>query len=95
MLDEPFSNLDENLKENMRQEIKRLVNYFEMTTILVTHDQEDAFTIADKVILMNEGQIVQDASPTELYSRPNSKFSLDFIGKSNKLGKNSFVRPEK
>ncbi len=95
LLDEPFSNLDENLKENMRQEIKRLVNHFEMTTILVTHDQEDAFTIADKVILMNEGQIVQDASPTELYSRPNSKFSLDFIGKSNKLGKNSFVRPEK
>ena len=95
LLDEPFSNLDENLKETMRQEIKRLVKYFNMTTILVTHDQEDAFTIADKVILMNEGNIVQDAHPTELYNKPNSIFSLDFIGRSNKLSSSEFVRPEK
>lgn len=95
LLDEPFSNLDENLKETMRQEIKRLVKHFNMTTILVTHDQEDAFTIADKVILMSEGNIVQDAHPTELYNSPNSIFSLDFIGKSNKLSGGEFVRPEK
>lgn len=95
LLDEPFSNLDENLKESMRQEIKRLVKHFNMTTILVTHDQEDAFTIADKVILMSEGNIVQDAHPTELYNKPNSIFSLDFIGRSNKLSSGEFVRPEK
>ena len=95
LLDEPFSNLDENLKESMRQEIKRLVKHFNMTTILVTHDQEDAFTIADKVILMSEGNIVQDAHPTELYNSPNSVFSLDFIGRSNKLSSGEFVRPEK
>ena len=95
LLDEPFSNLDENLKESMRQEIKRLVKHFNMTTILVTHDQEDAFTIADKVILMNEGNIVQDAHPIELYNSPNSVFSLDFIGRSNKLSSGEFVRPEK
>ena len=95
LLDEPFSNLNENLKETMRQEIKRLVKHFNMTTILVTHDQEDAFTIADKVILMNEGNIVQDAHPTELYNSPNSVFSLDFIGRSNKLSSGEFVRPEK
>lgn len=95
LLDEPFSNLNENLKETMRQEIKRLVKHFNMTTILVTHDQEDAFTIADKVILMNEGNIVQDVHPTELYNSPNSVFSLDFIGRSNKLSSGEFVRPEK
>ena len=59
LLDEPFSNLDENLKDSMRKELKRLVNYFGMTAILVTHDQEDAFIIADKVILMDRGRIVQ------------------------------------
>ncbi len=95
LLDEPFSNLDENLKESMRQEIKRLVKLFNMTTILVTHDQEDAFTIADKVILMKEGSIVQEAVPEELYNKPNSEFSLDFIGRSNKLKDGAFVRPEK
>lgn len=94
LLDEPFSNLDKNLKVLMREEIKKLVNYFEMTTILVTHDQEDAFSVADRVILMNEGEIVQNSSPEDLYNRPNSIFSLEFIGKSNKMDK-SFIRPEK
>lgn len=95
LLDEPFSNLDENLKDTMRKEIKRLVNLFEMTTILVTHDQEDAFTIADKVILMNYGKIEQDSTPIDLYNKPNGEFSLEFIGKSNLLCKNEFVRYEK
>ena len=95
LLDEPFSNLDENLKEQMRKEIKRLVNLFDMTTILVTHDQEDAFTIADKVILMNFGKVEQDSTPLELYNKPNGKFSLEFIGKSNLLCKDEFVRYEK
>lgn len=95
LLDEPFSNLDENLKESMRKEIKRLVNLFTMTTILVTHDQQDAFSIADKVILLNEGKIIQNTTPKNLYNVPNSKFTLDFIGKSNKLSENEFVRYEK
>lgn len=95
LLDEPFSNLDENLKESMRKEIKRLVNLFNMTTILVTHDQQDAFSIADKVILLNEGKIIQNTTPKNLYNLPNSKFSLSFIGKSNKLSENEFVRYEK
>lgn len=95
LLDEPFSNLDENLKESMREEIKRLVQLFHMTTILVTHDQEDAFTIADKVILVKDGKIIQASTPTELYDNPNSEFSLEFIGKSNRLSKSEFIRPEK
>lgn len=94
LLDEPFSNLDENLKESMRKEIKRVVNLFSMTTILVTHDQQDAFTIADKVILINNGNIIQNSTPKELYNEPNSKFSLEFVGKSNKISDNEFVRYE-
>lgn len=94
LLDEPFSNLDENLKEVMRKEIKRLVNMFNMTTILVTHDQEDAFTIADEVILLNKGKIVQHTSPIELYNNPNSKFSLEFIGNSNVFDNGYFNRYE-
>ena len=64
LLDEPFSNLDKNLRITMRNEIKKLVKYFKMTTILVTHDQEDAFTMADRVILMNEGKIIQNSTVT-------------------------------
>ena len=95
LLDEPFSNLDKNLRITMRNEIKKLVKYFKMTTILVTHDQEDAFTMADRVILMNEGKIIQNSTVTELYNSPNSEFSLSFIGNSNKLDNNYFIRPEK
>ncbi len=95
LLDEPFSNLDENLKDAMRKELKRLVNYFNMTAILVTHDQEDAFIIADKVILMKEGEIVQKDTPVNLYNNPNSNFSLNFIGRSNTLTNGDFIRPEK
>ncbi|WP_288981317.1 ABC transporter ATP-binding protein [uncultured Parvimonas sp.] len=95
LLDEPFSNLDKNLRITMRNEIKKLVKYFKMTTILVTHDQEDAFTMADRVILMNEGKIIQNSTVTELYNYPNSEFSLSFIGNSNKLDKENFIRPEK
>ena len=79
----------------MRNEIKKLVKYFKMTTILVTHDQEDAFTMADRVILMNEGKIIQNSTVTELYNSPNSEFSLSFIGNSNKLDNDNFIRPEK
>jgi ABC-type spermidine/putrescine transport systems, ATPase components len=95
LLDEPFSNLDKNLRITMRNEIKKLVKYFKMTTILVTHDQEDAFTMADRVILMNEGKIIQNSTVTELYNSPNSEFSLYFIGSSNKLDNDNFIRPEK
>ena len=95
LLDEPFSNLDKNLRITMRNEIKKLVKYFKMTTLLVTHDQEDAFIMADRVILMNEGKIIQNSTVTELYNSPNSEFSLSFIGNSNKLDNDNFIRPEK
>ena len=95
LLDEPFSNIDKNLSITMRNVINNLVKYFKMTTILVTHDQEDAFTMADRVILMNEGKIIQNSTVTELYNSPNSEFSLSFIGNSNKLDNDNFIRPEK
>lgn len=94
LLDEPFSNLDENLKDIMRKELKRLVNHFKMTAILVTHDQEDAFTVANKVILLNKGKIIQNDSPINMYNNPVNDFVANFIGKSNKLENNNFLRPE-
>lgn len=94
LLDEPFSNLDENLKDTMRKEIRRLVNLFGMTTILVTHDQEDAFTVADEVILLNNGEITQHSNPRDLYNEPKNQFSLDFIGNSNKFSDGNFNRYE-
>lgn len=94
LLDEPFSNLDENLKDTMRKEIRRLVNLFGMTTILVTHDQEDAFTVADEVILLNNGEITQHSNPRDLYNEPKNQFSLEFIGNSNKFSDGNFNRYE-
>ncbi|RRD39595.1 ABC transporter ATP-binding protein [Leptotrichia sp. OH3620_COT-345] len=95
LMDEPFSNLDRNLRGSMRKELKNLVNNFNMTVILVTHDQEDVFSIADKVILMNEGKIEQNDSPVNLYNNPVNEFVLEFMGKSNKLNDRKYIRPEK
>ena len=66
-----------------------------MTTILVTHDQEDAFIMADKVILMNEGKIIQNSTVTELYNFPNSEFSLSFIEIQINLTKRILLDPKK
>ena len=97
LLDEPFSNLDANLRVIMREEVKRLQHNFGITTIFVTHDQEDAFAVADKIILMNKGRIEQLADPYTLYNKPKDKFALNFIGKSSIIEKDNtifYVRPE-
>lgn len=97
LLDEPFSNLDANLRVIMREEVKRLQHNFGITTIFVTHDQEDAFAVADKIILMNKGRIEQLADPYTLYNKPKDKFVLEFIGKSSIVESDntiSYVRPE-
>lgn len=95
LLDEPFSNLDKNLRDVMRKEVKKLAKYFNVTIILVTHDQEDAFSIADKVILLHNGKIVQQDKPENIYNKPKSRVSLDFIGKANILSEEYYVRPER
>lgn len=94
LLDEPLSNLDAKLRIAMRQEIKRVQKTFNITTIFVTHDQSEAFEIADTIILMNNGAIMQRGTATELYNNPCNEFVLDFIGAANKQDERYF-RPER
>ncbi len=89
LLDEPLSNLDAKLRLELREEIRAIQREFNITTVFVTHDQEEAFSIADQIMLMNEGRIVQFSNPRELYDRPESWFSLDFIGSVNYDAENS------
>lgn len=83
LLDEPLSSLDKNLREQMQVELRHLQRTVGITFILVTHDQEEALTMSDRIAVMFEGQIVQIASPQELYSRPKSKRVASFIGVMN------------
>ena len=80
LMDEPLSNLDARLRGEMRREIKALQQRLGMTVIYVTHDQVEAMSMGDRVILMQDGRIVQDATPSELYERPASAFAAGFIG---------------
>jgi len=83
LLDEPLSNLDANLRGDMRLEIRRLHDEFHITSIYVTHDQVEAMTMADRIVVMNAGRIEQIGSPEEVYDRPNSRFVARFLGGSN------------
>ena len=85
LLDEPLSNLDTNLREEMRFEIRRLHDEFRYTTIYVTHDQLEAMTTADRIVVMNAGRIEQVGSPEDVYQRPESEFTARFIGGTNIL----------
>ncbi len=83
LLDEPLSNLDANLREEMRFEVRRLHDEYRYTTVYVTHDQSEAMTTADLIAVMNAGRIEQLGSPQEIYDRPRSEFVARFIGSSN------------
>ncbi len=83
LLDEPLSNLDAKLRHEVRIEIRQLQQRLGLTTIFVTHDQEEALTLADRLVLMNKGAIQQIGSPADLYNRPANLFVADFIGKAN------------
>jgi iron(III) transport system ATP-binding protein len=85
LLDEPLSNLDANLRAEMRFEIRRLHDEFQYTSVYVTHDQVEAMTMADRIVIMNAGRIEQIGTPEEVYERPNSAFVAKFIGGSNVL----------
>jgi iron(III) transport system ATP-binding protein len=80
LLDEPFSNLDAELRAAVREDVRRILREAGMTAVLVTHDQEEALSIADRVAVMLEGKIVQVGSPEELYHRPASRTIADFVG---------------
>lgn len=85
LLDEPFAALDKNLRLDMQIEIKRLQRQFGLTAILVTHDQEEAMSIADRIAVMNSGRIEQLGSPVAIYDAPATPFVNSFIGSSNIL----------
>ncbi len=83
LLDEPLGALDKNLRENMQFELRRIQRALGITTILVTHDQEEALTLSDRVVVMNEGRILQAGTPSEVYESPRTRFVSEFLGTSN------------
>jgi iron(III) transport system ATP-binding protein len=83
LLDEPLSNLDAKLREEMRVELKQLVNRLGITTLYVTHDQAEALALSDHVAVMNQGVIVQEGAPRDIYLQPRDAFTANFIGKVN------------
>ncbi len=85
LLDEPLSNLDANLREEMRFEIRRLHEEFRITTVYVTHDQAEAMVTSDRIAVMDRGKIVQVGSPEEIFDLPKTRFVAEFIGKTNIL----------
>jgi len=85
LFDEPLSNLDAKLREQMRVEIRRIQQTFKITSVYVTHDQVEAMTVSDRVVVMDKGCMMQVGTPFEIYSRPSNRFVADFIGKVNLL----------
>ncbi|MDQ6433497.1 putative 2-aminoethylphosphonate ABC transporter ATP-binding protein [Mesorhizobium sp. LHD-90] len=85
LLDEPLSALDAKVRVHLRHEIKELQRRLGVTTIMVTHDQEEALSMADRIVVMNHGVIEQVGTPTEIYRHPKSLFVADFIGETNKI----------
>ena len=83
LFDEPLSNLDAKLRVYMRKEIRKIQQRLGLTSIYVTHDQSEAMSLSDKIIIMNKGHIEQVGTPAEIYQRPESKFVADFIGNAN------------
>lgn len=85
LMDEPLSNLDQKLRHTMRNTIRRIQQDLGITTIFVTHDQEEAMSMADRVAVMKDGKVMQIGTPTDLYSNPQTGFIADFVGTSNIL----------
>jgi len=85
LLDEPLSALDQKLRKEMQIELKRLQSETGITFIFVTHDQEEALTMSDRIAVMNEGEILQIGTPHEIYRQPSERFVADFIGETNFL----------
>jgi sulfate transport system ATP-binding protein len=92
LLDEPFGALDAQVRGELREWLRRLHEEIHVTTIFVTHDQEEAMEVAQQIVVMNRGKIEQAGTPQELYETPNNEFVMSFIGPVNRLG-DEFVRP--
>jgi sulfate/thiosulfate transport system ATP-binding protein len=92
LLDEPFGALDAKVRKDLRAWLRRLHDEVHVTTIFVTHDQEEAMDIAEQLVVMNEGRIEQSGNASELYEHPANEFVMSFVGEVNRLGEH-FVRP--
>ena len=83
LLDEPLAALDRNLRENMQFELRQIQTSLDITTIIVTHDQEEALTMSDEVVVMDHGRVIQVGTPAEVYERPRTRFIAEFLGTAN------------
>jgi len=92
LLDEPFGALDAQVRGELREWLRRLHEEIHVTTIFVTHDQEEAMEVAEQIVVMNKGRIEQAGTPRELYESPRNEFVMSFIGPVNRLG-DTFLRP--
>ena len=92
LLDEPFGALDARVRKELRVWLRRLHDETHTTTVIVTHDQEEAMDVADRVVVMNAGRIEQAAPPRELYDHPANEFVMSFVGPVDRLG-DTFIRP--
>ena len=92
LLDEPFGALDARVRAELREWLRRLHDETHTTTVIVTHDQEEAMDVADQLVVMNEGRVEQTGSADELYEHPANEFVMSFVGEVNRLGE-AFVRP--
>ncbi len=92
LLDEPFGALDARVRKELREWLRRLHDETGTTTVVVTHDQEEAMEVADRVVVLNGGRVEQAAPPRELYDAPANEFVMSFVGPVNRLG-DAFIRP--
>jgi sulfate transport system ATP-binding protein len=92
LLDEPFGALDARVRKELRLWLRRLHDDVHVTTIFVTHDQEEAMDVAEQIVVMNDGKIEQIGEPHELYDEPANEFVMSFVGPVNQLG-DEFIRP--
>ena len=91
LLDEPLSALDGVIKESIKQKIKEIARDFKLTTIIVTHDPEEALTLSDKVLIVNEGQISQFGTPEEIIKKPANDFVSEFILRQLEIKRNNIL----
>jgi sulfate transport system ATP-binding protein len=92
LLDEPFGALDATVRKELRAWLRRLHDEVHVTTVFVTHDQEEAMEVAEQIVVLNEGRVEQAGSPRDLYERPANEFVMTFVGPATRLN-GSFVRP--
>lgn len=96
LLDEPFSALDAKVRKELRHWLRNLHEEMQVTTVIVTHDQEEAMEVADKIVVINEGRIEQEGTAAEIYDQPSTPFVMNFVGEVNRFRRGDdeiFVRP--